>query len=235
MMYTIPIESLDRLDQYAAEGRIIRRGWTGTDDQGRETACLLAALDPERIDGASKCPSEWMPKWLAHLTPFMDNETSDEAWPLVVTRYRRVLRHIHLLTPEGSDRAMWLTIDAALAIAQPHDTAGVIAPVRALIARQIAGDIPSSDEWASARASARAAARAAAEGAWAAEASARAAWASARAAAWASAWAAAWAAEGAAAWAAKAAGGASAWAAAWDRTSDACMAALEAELGLAND
>jgi hypothetical protein len=226
MMYTIPIESLDRLDQYAAEGRIIRRSWTGTDAQGRETACLLAALDPERIDSASKCPSEWMPKWLAYLTPFMDDETSDEAWPLVVTRYRRVLRHIHLLTPEGSDRAMWRTIDAALAIAQPHDTAGVVALVRALIARQIAGDIPSSDEWASARASARAAA----EAEWASEASARAA-----------AWAAAWAAEGAAAWAAKAAKGAAAArgarrvAAAWDRTSDACMAALEAELGLAND
>ena len=33
------------LEQHIDDGTLIRNGWTGTDDQGRETACLLAALD----------------------------------------------------------------------------------------------------------------------------------------------------------------------------------------------
>jgi hypothetical protein len=244
MAYAIPTESLDRLDQYAAEGRIIRGEWTSTDAHGRETTCLLAALDPERIDAPGACPAEWLPTWLAHLTPRMDDETSDEAWPVVVTRYRRVLRHIHILTPEGSERAMWITIDAALAIAQPHDAAGVVARVRALIARQVAGDRPSAGEWAAARAAeaagaarvagaAEAAAWAAGAAAWAAEAArvagaARVAWA-AEAAAWAAARAAEAAAE------ALAASLAAALAAAWDRITDTCLTALEAEMGLPHD
>ena len=36
-----------RLQDFLDSGRLIRKAWTGTDAQGRETACLLAALSPE--------------------------------------------------------------------------------------------------------------------------------------------------------------------------------------------
>jgi len=39
--------AIDRLETYQREGRLIRNAWVGTDAQGRETACLLAALVPE--------------------------------------------------------------------------------------------------------------------------------------------------------------------------------------------
>ena len=39
------------LEQHIDDGTLIRNGWTGTDDQGRETACLLAALAPQPVAG----------------------------------------------------------------------------------------------------------------------------------------------------------------------------------------
>jgi hypothetical protein len=36
-------ERIERLNTMADEGRVIRNAWTGTDAQGREVACLLAA------------------------------------------------------------------------------------------------------------------------------------------------------------------------------------------------
>lgn len=42
--------NVDRLDTFIAEGRLIRNRWRDKDGEGRERACLLAAL-VRRLDG----------------------------------------------------------------------------------------------------------------------------------------------------------------------------------------
>jgi hypothetical protein len=90
----------ERLSAYIDEGRLIRKEWTGKDDAGRATACLLAVLAPEcgKKRTAAACPAEVMPKWLAELTPGMDDEGSAEAWPAMVRRYASVAARWHALT-----------------------------------------------------------------------------------------------------------------------------------------
>jgi hypothetical protein len=247
MSYAIPAEALDRLDTYIAEGRIIRGKWTSTDAQGRETAGLLAALDPDVIDDVTACPAEWLPPWLAHMIPLIDYYTSEVAWPRVVRRTQRVLRHIDKLTQDGSARAMWRLIDALLAMAEQHDIANVVAPVRALIARQLAGDTPTTEEWDAAQ---EAAVTLKHQGVWAvmemskdwAEDAVDAAWfatlaiaENADAARAATLEAARWVASAAVAAESavvKAASVAYASEAAWDKIANACLTALEGELGL---
>jgi hypothetical protein len=79
----------DKILGYLNSGRLIRGAWTGTDSQGRRTACLLAALSPEagRSKDPGACPASVMPAWLAHLTPWIDDAGSKEAWPGTVRRY----------------------------------------------------------------------------------------------------------------------------------------------------
>ena len=74
---------MNQLQQYIDEGRLIRNAWTGTDAEGRHTACLLAAIAPVcgEEESASVCPAEVMPEWLAHLTPWMDDNGTSGAWP----------------------------------------------------------------------------------------------------------------------------------------------------------
>lgn len=82
-------ERVSELERRIAEGTLARGRWTGTDARGRQTACLLAALAPEcGVSGsAGSCPAEVMPAWLAHLTPWLDDAPSAEAWPGLVRRY----------------------------------------------------------------------------------------------------------------------------------------------------
>ena len=77
---------MNLLQQLIDEGRLIRRAWAGTDDQGRETACLLAAISPEagQAQNPNACPAHVMPQWLAHLTPWID----DAGKALVVSSFR---------------------------------------------------------------------------------------------------------------------------------------------------
>lgn len=76
-------ERADRLDQFIAEGRLLRRKWTDTDSHGRELACLLAAWSPEVAEtkNPSTCPADTLPPWLAHLAPWIDDAGSAEQWP----------------------------------------------------------------------------------------------------------------------------------------------------------
>jgi hypothetical protein len=82
-------ERIERLNTMVDEDRIIRNRWKGTDKDGRETACLLAALAPEVVEyeDTGTCPAWVMPRWFAHLTPHMDDHGSVEAWPRMVRRY----------------------------------------------------------------------------------------------------------------------------------------------------
>jgi hypothetical protein len=51
MTYTPTPAMLARVDHLHSYGGIVRGKWQDTDEQGREIACWLGALDPE-IDGA---------------------------------------------------------------------------------------------------------------------------------------------------------------------------------------
>lgn len=97
---------LDRLDQYLAEGKIIRRNWSRLDEQGRVLVCLLAALAPECAPSKDPalCPADVMPLWLAHLTPWIDDAGSEEAWPAQILRYAALARRWHALSDSDWQR-----------------------------------------------------------------------------------------------------------------------------------
>jgi hypothetical protein len=139
------------LNQYIAEGRLLRNEWTGTDKHGWEAACLLAALSPEvaRFGDSHACPANIMPKWLAHLTPWMDDEGSDDAWLGMVKRYAAVAGRWHVLSDE-----IWRELDyTARRIALEncislHDEASSVKEkVLALLHRAEAGESVAEWEW----------------------------------------------------------------------------------------
>ncbi len=243
--------NFDRFEKMRAEGRLLRGKWTGTDAQGRELACWLAALSEPvaEAESADACPADDMPQWLAVLIPRLDDNISQDGWDDRARRLGAALRLTVGWTPAQWRRCEARVFLAILAEARSHvresETVALSAvdAVVALWSRVLAGDEPFVAEWRAAAAAARAAARAAR----AASAEAWAAWSAARAAraasaeaaeAWAAwsaeaaaraAWA-AWSAEAWAAWSAEAAAEAAARAAeAWDRICDGVIAALEAE------
>lgn len=166
------LERLDRLTSYIEQDRVIRQGWEGTDGQGRRTACVLAALAPEVAAAADRmfyppdaCPAGLMPAWLAHLTPWLDDRGSLEAWPAFLRRYAGLARRWHVLGPADWRRLDYEVRRLALEAALPFT---VMAPARAarkavrgvlvLLRRAEAGGIVSGREWAEAADAARKAA-----------------------------------------------------------------------------
>ena len=101
-------ERIERLQTFVAEGRIMRDYWTGIDNQGRETACLLAALAPEvaEAEGEWACPVDVMPAWFAYMTPWMDDNASEAEWPRMVRRYATCAARWSAL-----DNAAWRRIE----------------------------------------------------------------------------------------------------------------------------
>lgn len=165
---------IGRLDLFRAEGRLLRHKWTGTDAQGRETACLLAALSPEvaKSERAGDCPAEVMPAWLAHMTQWIDDAVSDAAWPDIIKRYGGLARRWHVLSPEAWRRAEYGARVAAVREAMRHTTdAAVLAACEGVlrVIEPVARGQPLDEEARQAAAAAEAAAAAAAEAArWAA-------------------------------------------------------------------
>lgn len=103
-------DRVERLNTMLREGRIIRNDWVSSDEQGRETACLLAALSPEvaEAETASACPASLMPEWFAHLTPWLDDHSSTAEWPRVIRRYAACAARWSAL-----DEAAWLRVEIA--------------------------------------------------------------------------------------------------------------------------
>ena len=101
-------DRVERLNTMLREERIIRNGWFSTDEQGRETACLLAALSPEAGDAENPvfCPASVMPAWFAHITPWIDDASSDAEWPRVIRRYAACAARWHAL-----DEAAWRRVE----------------------------------------------------------------------------------------------------------------------------
>lgn len=95
-------DRVGNLDHHIAEGTLIRKDW----GDGFRTACLLAALSPEVATSteASSCPASVMPKWLAQLTPAIDDYGSLKAWPGMVRRYAALARRWHVLDPLAWER-----------------------------------------------------------------------------------------------------------------------------------
>ena len=215
-------ERFNRLDCFIAEDRLVRHRW----GDGQERACLLLALAPEvGADGAvHRCPADVIPPWLAELTPGLDDNGTEAAWPAMVRRYAVVVRRgAQTLDETEWRRVLARTMLAVLAGAAPHDPSGSCQRVAALWSRVLDGDEPREEEWTAARAAARAAQ------AWGAVCAARmAARAPEAAAAWASAAAAAAAGEE---------GEAAAWAsaAAWDRITAALLDGIEIECGVSRE
>ena len=157
--------------QRLEEGTLIRNAWTGTDDRGRKTACLLAALSPEveREKTAAACPAEIMPSWLAHLTPWMDDAGTLEAWPGMVRRYADLASRWHVLSDADWKRVEFTTLRIIVESVAPF--AGQALPaveeVLTLLRRAERGDVDPQLDWSRAAEAARGAA---AEAAWAASA-----------------------------------------------------------------
>ena len=218
-------ERFNRLDSFIAGNRLVRKAW----GDGQERACLLLAISPEvGAEGVvAHCPADVIPPWLAELTPSLDDNGTEAAWPTMVRRYSVVVRRgAETLDDAGWRRALARVMLAVLAEAPPHDPSGSCPRVSALWLRVLAGDEPRAEEW-------EAAARAAwSTAAWAAR--AEAASAAARAA-WTAAEAAEAAKAGRPAWAAVAAME-SPWevaaASTWDRITTALLDGIEIECGV---
>jgi hypothetical protein len=103
-------DRIERLNRFIVEGRVIRGGWFGEDEHGRETACLLGALAPEagEAEDVFACPAGVMPEWFASLTPWMDDRGSGTAWPRVVRRYAACAARW-----SGLDDAAWRRVEIA--------------------------------------------------------------------------------------------------------------------------
>ena len=135
-----------------ADGTLIRESWTGTDSKGRQTACLLAVIVPKcGVDqSAYSCPSEVMPAWLAHLTPWIDDAGTIEAWPAHIREYARLSQSFGRLTtePEVGRRALIGSLRAIMVEAVCHgDPDGTVSAVLALLDRDLAGDCPTTKQY----------------------------------------------------------------------------------------
>ena len=157
-----------------AEDRIIRQRWT----DGHERACLLAALSPEtgKAERASACPAHVMPPWLAHLTPWIDDEVSEDAWPGVIRRYAALARRWSALDDAAWERARIASLIAIVSEARlncPSSEERALAAIDGVL-EWLRRGAPESERAAVSEATRAAtkATRAAARAAWAGEAAA---------------------------------------------------------------
>jgi len=181
-------ERIENLNRHIEAGTLVRKEW----GDGHERACLLAALSPESSQGQSPsgCPASVMPQWLAHLTPWMDDAGSEEAWPVMVRRYANLASRWRTLSDDQWSRLDFAARKIALESCLEHNKAAC-EPVLRLLDQSIAGDHVPAEDWDAAAAAARDAAYAAADAAAdAAYAAAHTAAAAARSAAYTAAYAA---------------------------------------------
>ena len=106
--------SYEDLQKAEAEGpkAIARKAWS-TEENGRQIACLLATISPEagRKKDAGACPIALMRPWLAHLTVWLDDCGSDEAWWPRIQRYAAVIERVSKLD-DAADRRLQYAIRA---------------------------------------------------------------------------------------------------------------------------
>lgn len=114
-------ERFARLNQMIEKGDLLRSQWT----DGKERACLLAALSPEAGErqSATACPANVLPAWFAQLTPSMDDNGSLDEWPAFVKRYADVVRRAaESLDADGWRRTEYRVRALAVSEAMKHTT-----------------------------------------------------------------------------------------------------------------
>lgn len=99
--------TVGRLDQAIREGTLIRKKWA-YEISGRRYACLLASMVPEcgEESSAAPCPAWLMPRWMARLTPWIDDAGSIARWQDVVREYAELIR-----ASEGMPDTSWARLD----------------------------------------------------------------------------------------------------------------------------
>lgn len=110
-------ERVKRLNTFFQTGRIIRSEFVSRNDEGKQTACLLAAMSPEVgvTEDTASCPADVMPRWLADVTPTIDDAGSLDAWHSMVQRYANLAGDWHRLSDAAWERLRRLSIRIALA------------------------------------------------------------------------------------------------------------------------
>jgi hypothetical protein len=84
MTYAVPEAVADNVIAAAREGRAIQNKWRGNGGDGKELVCALAAFGPN-INSPKDCPAGYMPNWLAHLIPALDDGiAADQVVPFFV-------------------------------------------------------------------------------------------------------------------------------------------------------
>lgn len=134
-----------------AEGRLIRGAYAQTAEDGRQLLCALTALYDNPDARPGQCDAHLCPKWLQHLLPWLDDSGTEERWPEFMRRLAAIAPRFAGMD-EATSRKLDLTCRRiALIEALPRDAAGVVQPVIDLIDRELHGDAPTTQEWASAR------------------------------------------------------------------------------------
>jgi hypothetical protein len=224
----IPAAGPDRLLFLAEHGLVARGAWKGTDADGREMLCALAALsaEVEEAEDPTACPASLCPEWMAYVVVAVDDGVSNEAHQRLILALGESARRWPNIDADAWERIRCAWLITVLDEAASHITVDewgireAIAQVQAALRGE--GDLET--------------ARAAVDAAWVADAADAAAdaaaWAAARAARAAEA-----AADAAAADAAADAAAAAAWAAAdaavaatWDRMTEALLRVIAEEL-----
>jgi hypothetical protein len=150
------VENVDRLNKFIQEGRLLRGEWTGKDAEGRETACLLAALSKEVATShdPNSCPAAIMPSWLAHLVPWIDDKGTKENWLGHIHRFANLAGRWHALSPESWERARFRVNRVSLLEAIKHTKSEpafkASRDVLALLDRAVSSDLPTNGEWSAA-------------------------------------------------------------------------------------
>lgn len=114
-----------RLQRFIDEGRLVREEW----GDGRETACLLAAMAPgvTELGVVAGCPARLMPLWFANLTIDIDDNGTEERWPIVVRRYAQLAQSFNKFDDAAWERARHRILADTLAEARrwlPESEAG---------------------------------------------------------------------------------------------------------------
>jgi hypothetical protein len=140
-------QRFDNLNKFIKENRLVRNEW----GDGKERACLLLALAPEvgvETDPAA-CPASVLPRWLAFLTPSIDDCGSDWAWPATVQRYSTVVRRGALVLDSlGWRRVLARFLISVLRRAHEVNPSPCHNNVSNHWQRCLAGDEPTHQEWA---------------------------------------------------------------------------------------
>ena len=148
-------ERVARLRAYLEQGRVVRRSWGGTDEQDRETACLLTALAPEvrTTQWEGSCPADVMPQWLARWTPDLADGVSATYWPDFARQYADAAGRWHVLDNAAWRRAFARVVLKALQVVRGSapGSEGFVTPMAGIWSRISCGEEPSEDEWSMAR------------------------------------------------------------------------------------